>query len=39
MANLKAAGVAAVCTPKDHDLTAILADIVKIVDKGTRKAA
>ncbi len=36
---LKAAGVAAVYTPKDYDLTAILADIVEIVDKGTREAA
>ena len=36
---LKAAGVAAVYTPKDYDLTRILADIVEIVDKGTREAA
>src|SRR3546814_9197679 len=32
-AALKAAGVAAVYTPKDYDLTAILADIVDIVDR------
>ena len=38
-AALKAAGVAAVYTPKDYDLTAILADIVEIVDRGTREAA
>jgi (2R)-ethylmalonyl-CoA mutase len=33
------AGVAAVYTPKDFDLTAILADIVEIVDRATRAAA
>ena len=38
-AALKAAGVAAVYTPKDFDLTAIMADIVDIVDRGTREAA
>jgi (2R)-ethylmalonyl-CoA mutase len=37
--SLKAAGVAAVYTPKDYDLTGILADIVEIVDKGSREAA
>jgi len=36
---LKAAGVAAIYTPKDYDLTAILADIVEIVDRGSREAA
>ncbi|MHA1538822.1 MAG: methylmalonyl-CoA mutase family protein [Alphaproteobacteria bacterium] len=30
---LKKAGVAAIYTPKDYDLTAIIADIVEIVDK------
>jgi len=38
-AALKAAGVAAVYTPKDYDLTAILADIVEIVDRTTQEAA
>jgi (2R)-ethylmalonyl-CoA mutase len=38
-ARLKAAGVAAVYTPKDYDLTAIMADIVEIVDRATREAA
>ena len=38
-ATLRAAGVAAVYTPKDYDLTAILADIVDIVDRATREAA
>src|SRR3546814_1459921 len=38
-AALKAAGVAAVYTPKDYDLTAILADIVDIVDRRTQEAA
>jgi len=38
-AALKAAGVAAVYTPKDFDLTAIMADIVEIVDRGSREAA
>jgi (2R)-ethylmalonyl-CoA mutase len=36
---LRDAGVAAVYTPKDFDLTAILADIVEIVDRATREAA
>ncbi|MEE8502025.1 MAG: protein meaA [Kiloniellales bacterium] len=36
---LKAAGVAAVYTPKDYDLTAIIADIVEIVDRNSQKAA
>ncbi|RMD61194.1 MAG: protein meaA, partial [Alphaproteobacteria bacterium] len=39
VAALHAAGVAAVYTPKDYDLTAILADIVEIVDRATREAA
>jgi (2R)-ethylmalonyl-CoA mutase len=38
-AALKAIGVAAVYTPKDFDLTRIMADIVAIVDAGTSKAA
>ena len=38
-AALKAAGVAAVYTPKDFDLTAIMAEIVEIVERGTREAA
>ncbi len=38
-AALKAAGVAAVYTPKDYDLSAILADILDIVDRATREAA
>ena len=38
-ATLKGAGVAAVYTPKDYDLTAILADIVEIVERATREAA
>ena len=36
---LKDAGVAAVYTPKDYDLTAIIADIVEIVDRSWREAA
>ena len=36
---LKAAGVAAVYTPKDFDLNAIMADIVRIVAAGASKAA
>ena len=36
---LKAAGLAAVFTPKDYDLTAIIADIVEIVDRAQREAA
>jgi (2R)-ethylmalonyl-CoA mutase len=38
-AALKAAGVAAVYTPKDFDLNAIMADIVEIVERGGREAA
>ena len=38
-AALKEAGVAAVHTPKDFDLTAIFADIVELVDRGTEEAA
>jgi (2R)-ethylmalonyl-CoA mutase len=38
-AALRKAGVAAVYTPKDFDLTAILADIVDIVDRAAREAA
>ena len=38
-AALKAAGVAAVYTPKDFDLTAIMGEIVDIVERGTREAA
>ncbi len=36
---LKSAGVAAVYTPKDFDLTAIMGEIVDIVERGTREAA
>jgi (2R)-ethylmalonyl-CoA mutase len=36
---LKKAGVAAVYTPKDYDLTAILDDIVDIVDRSSQEAA
>jgi len=36
---LKAAGVAAVYTPKDYDLAAIMADIVEIVDRSHQAAA
>jgi (2R)-ethylmalonyl-CoA mutase len=36
---LKQAGLAAVFTPKDYDLTAIIADIVEIVDQAQREAA
>ncbi|ABC23857.1 protein meaA [Rhodospirillum rubrum] len=36
---LLAAGVARVYTPKDYDITAIMADIVGIVDLTTRQAA
>ncbi len=32
-------GVAAVYTPKDFQLTDIMADIVRIVEAGARKAA
>jgi (2R)-ethylmalonyl-CoA mutase len=38
-AALKKAGVAAVYTPKDYDLTAILESIVEIVDRATQEAA
>ncbi|WP_206682730.1 protein meaA [Chthonobacter albigriseus] len=36
---LRAMGVAAVYTPKDFQLTDIMADIVRIVEAGSRKAA
>ncbi len=36
---LRAAGVAAVYTPKDYELNRIMADIVRIVDAGASKAA
>ncbi len=36
---LKGDGVAAVYTPKDYDLAAILADIAEIVERGAREAA
>ena len=36
---LKTAGVAAIYTPKDYDLTAIMADIVEIVDRAAKRAA
>jgi (2R)-ethylmalonyl-CoA mutase len=36
---LRSAGVAAVYTPKDFDLNAIMADIVAIVERGARRAA
>jgi (2R)-ethylmalonyl-CoA mutase len=38
-ATLKASGVAAVYTPKDFDLNAIMADIVAIMERGSRSAA
>ncbi len=38
-AELRAAGVAAVYTPKDFDLNRIMADIVRIVGTDTRRAA
>jgi ethylmalonyl-CoA mutase len=38
-AAMRAAGVAAVYTPKDFDLNAIMADIVAIVERGSRRAA
>ena len=38
-AALKQAGVAAVYTPKDYDLTAIMGDILEIVDRAHREAA
>ena len=36
---LKKAGLATVFTPKDYDLTAIIAEIVEIVDAAWREAA
>jgi len=36
---LKKAGVAAIYTPKDYDLTAIIAEIVEIVDRAAGEAA
>ena len=36
---LKAMGVAAVYTPKDFQLTDIMADVVRIVDSATERAA
>ena len=36
---LKEAGVAAVYTPKHFDLTAIMSEIVEIVERGAREAA
>ena len=36
---LREAGIAAVYTPKDYDLTAIMADIVDIVDRSPKEAA
>jgi (2R)-ethylmalonyl-CoA mutase len=36
---LRAAGVAAIYTPKDYDLTGIMSDIVEIVDQETERAA
>ena len=36
---LREAGIAAVYTPKDYDLTAILADIVDIIDRSHKEAA
>ncbi|SOD96515.1 protein meaA [Caenispirillum bisanense] len=36
---LKAAGVARVYTPKDYDLTQIMADIIDLVDQETKRAA
>ncbi len=36
---LKGAGVAGVYTPKDYDLTEILADVVRIIDAAGQKAA
>jgi (2R)-ethylmalonyl-CoA mutase len=38
-ARLKAMGVAAVYTPKDFDLTAIMADIVKVAERAALQAA
>jgi (2R)-ethylmalonyl-CoA mutase len=36
---LRAAGVAGVYTPKDYDLTEILADVVRIIEAAGQKAA
>jgi (2R)-ethylmalonyl-CoA mutase len=36
---LEAAGVAAIYTPKDYEISAIMADIVDIVDRATQEAA
>ena len=36
---LRAAGVARVYTPKDYDLTAIMADVVELVAAATEEAA
>lgn len=36
---LREAGVAAVYTPKDYDLNAVMSDILDIVEAGTREAA
>jgi (2R)-ethylmalonyl-CoA mutase len=36
---LKAAGVAAIYTPKDYDLTEILADVVRVIEAAGQKAA
>ena len=36
---LKKAGVAAVYTPKDYDISAIMRDIVEIVDRSHKEAA
>ena len=38
-AKLAEAGVARVYTPKDYDLNAIMADIVALIDQGSREAA
>ena len=38
-ARLRAMGVAAVYTPKDFDLTAIMADIVKVAERSALQAA
>ena len=38
-AQLTEAGVARVYTPKDYDLNAIMADIVALIDRGSREAA
>jgi (2R)-ethylmalonyl-CoA mutase len=38
-ATLKALGVAAVYTPKDYELNAIMADIVRLIEDGASIAA